>query len=329
MERSNSSSHTIAAVHSKWLCPTLKILFVKTSSLGDVVHNCPAVTDAARKLPAAEIDWVVEEPFAAVAAMHPAVRRVIPVRLRRWRGEWWRGSTWREIGAYRAAVGGERYDAVIDTQALIKSAVLSTFALGERHGLDSSSAREPLAARFYAHRHAVPRNLHAVERNRRLTAAALGYALDLPLEYGLAPVAADAGDAPYGVFLTMTSRDDKLWPEARWIEVGRALGMRVVLPWGSEPERARATLIAAALPQAEVARRMTIEQLARLFARAQLVVGVDTGLTHLAAALGARTVGIYCGSDPALTGIYGAPRATNLGSPGAAPSAAEVLQALR
>ena len=129
--------------------------------------------------------------------------------------------------------------------------------------------------------------------------------------------------------VTMTSRDDKLWPEARWIEVGRALGMRVVLPWGSEAERARATLIAAALPQAEVARRMTIEQLARLFARAQLVVGVDTGLTHLAAALGARTVGIYCGSDPALTGIYGAPRATNLGSPGAAPSAAEVLQALR
>jgi len=83
VERSNSSSHTIAAVHSKWLCPTLKILFVKTSSLGDVVHNCPAVTDAARKLPAAEIDWVVEEPFAAIAAMHPAVRGVIPVRLRR------------------------------------------------------------------------------------------------------------------------------------------------------------------------------------------------------------------------------------------------------
>jgi heptosyltransferase-1 len=257
---------------------------------------------------------------------------VIPVRLRRWRGEWWRGATWREIGAYRAAVGGERYDAVIDTQSLIKSAVLASFALGERHGLDSSSAREPLAARFYAQRHAVPRDLHAVERNRRLTAEALGYALDLPLEYGFAPLGIEAaadGAEPYAVFLTMTSRADKLWPEERWIEVGRALGIRVVLPWGSEAERARATLIAAALPRAEVAQRMTIEQLARLFARAQLVVGVDTGLTHLAAALGTRTVGIYCGSDPALTGIYGAPRATNLGSPRAAPSAADVLRALQ
>ena len=138
-----------------------------------MVHNCPAVSDAARKLPGAEIDWIVEEPFAAIAAMHASVRRVIPVRLRRWRGQWWRAETWSEIGAYRAAVSAERYDAVIDTQSLIKSALVSACALGERHGMDSSSAREPLAARFYQYRHAVPRGLHAVERNRRLTAAAL------------------------------------------------------------------------------------------------------------------------------------------------------------
>ena len=127
----------------------------------------------------------------------------------------------------------------------------------------------------------------------------------------------------------MTSRADKLWPEERWVEVGRSLGMRVVLPWGSDAERARATRIASALPQAEVAPRMTLEQLARLLVRAQAVIGVDTGLTHLAAALGARTVGIYCRSDPALTGIYGAPRATNVGALGVAPSAAEVLRVLR
>src|SRR6266850_1553233 len=267
-----SLSHTIAADNSKWLCPTLKILFVKTSS---------------------------------------------------------RGATWREIGAYRAAVSAERYDAVIDTQSLIKSALLARCALGERHGMDSSSAREPLAARFYQHRHAVPRALHAVERNRRLTAAALGYALDLPLDYGFAPLTGDASETPYAVFLTMTSRVDKLWPEERWIELGRALGLRVVLPWGSDAERARAARIAAALPQAEVAPRMTIEQLARLFARADAVAGVDTGLTHLAAALGTRTVGIYCGSDPALTGIYGAPRATNVGAPGLPPTAAQVIRTLQ
>src|SRR4051812_45417314 len=174
--------------HSKWLCPTLKILFVKTSSLGDVVHNCPAVSDAARKIPGAQIDWVVEEPFAPIAAMHAAVHRVIAVRLRDWRRRWWRASAWREFGAFRAAAGAARYDAVIDTQSLIKSALVASFAQGPRHGMDRASAREALAARFYHARHPVPRELHAVERNRQLAAAALGYALDVPLDYGLSSI---------------------------------------------------------------------------------------------------------------------------------------------
>ena len=294
-----------------------------------MVHNCPAVSDVARKHPGAEIDWVVEEPFAAIPSMHPAIRRVISVRLRRWRGAWWRSATWREIGEFRKSISAERYDAVIDTQSLLKSAVISACALGERHGMDKASARESLAASFYGHRHAVPRGMHAVERNRRLTAAALGYELDVPLDYGLHPASDARADAPYTVFLTMTSRDDKLWAEERWVDLGRALSTRIVLPWGSEEERSRATRIAARLPQAEVMPRMTLEQLARLFVRAGAVIGVDTGLTHVAAACGVRTVGIYCGSDPALTGIYGAPKASNVGALGAAPSADEVLKAVR
>ena len=294
-----------------------------------MVHNCPAVSDVARKRPGVEIDWVVEEPFAGIASMHAAVRRVIPVRLRRWRSAWWRSATWREISEFRAGIAAERYDAVIDTQSLVKSALIAASAVGERHGMDAASARESLAARFYQHRYAVPRAMHAVERNRRLTAAALGYELDLTLDYGLQPMPGETGDAPHVVFLTMTSREDKLWPEEHWIELGRALGAPVVLPWGSDVERARAARIAAALPQAAVPPRMTLEQLARLFVRSLAVVGVDTGLTHLAAASGARTVGIYCGSDPALTGIYGAPSARNVGTLGSTPSVAEVRRALQ
>ena len=293
-----------------------------------MVHHLPAVSDAARRLPGAEIDWVVEQPFAGVAAMHGAVRRVIPVALRRWRARWWQRATWREIADFGRDVRAERYDAVVDTQSLVKSALISSCALGTRHGMDSASARESLAARFYDCRHAVMRGLHAVERNRLLTAAALGYDLDTPPDFGL-DVAIDGGDEPYAVFLTMTSRADKLWPEERWIELGRALGTRIVLPWGNEAERLRASGIARALADADVPPRMSLEQLARLFARSQAVVGVDTGLTHLAAAVGARTVGVYCGSDPALTGIYGAARATNTGALGRAPTVAEVLAALR
>ena len=302
-----------------------RILFVKTSSLGDVVHNCPAVSDAARNAAGAQIDWVVEEAFAAVARMHGAVRRVIPVAVRRWRGALWSAAVWREIADFRRSLAAERYDAVIDAQGLLKSALVTRLASGSKHGMDRASAREPVAARFYDVTHQVPRALHAVERNRRLTAAALGYALNGACDYGLKSEAAGSSGA-YAVFLTMTSRADKLWPEASWIELGRALALPIVLPWGNEAERSRAERIARGIGQAVVPQRKAIEELAEVLQNAKSVVGLDSGLTHLAAALGVPTIGIYCASDPALTGLYGAARARNVGAPGRPPQVLEVLK---
>jgi heptosyltransferase-1 len=301
-----------------------RILFVKTSSLGDVVHHCPAVSDAARALPGAEIDWVVEEAFAGVARMHRAVRRVIPVAVRRWRGAPLHPSMWREIAAFRRLLRAERYDAVVDAQGLLKSALVTRAASGTKHGMDRASAREPLAATFYDVAHAVPRGLHAVERNRRLSALALRYPLEGECDYGLTARANPGG--AYVVLLTMTSRADKLWPEERWIEAGRALALPAVLPWGSEEERQRAERIARGIGQAVVPQRKSIEELAELFVNARGVIGLDSGLTHLAGALGALTVGIYCGSDPNLTGLYGARRARNVGEPGKPPPVLEVLK---
>jgi heptosyltransferase-1 len=297
------------------------ILFVKTSSLGDVVHNCPAVSDAARAFPGAAIDWVVEEPFAGIAAMHPAVRRVIPVAVRRWRGALFSASTWSEIAAWRRSLRAERYDAVVDTQSLLKSALIASLAHGRSHGLDRASARELLAPMFYDVRHSVPRGQHAVERNRQLAAKALGYSPST-LDYGLRVPGATR--SAYTVLLTMTSRHDKLWPDERWIELARELRMPAMLPWGSDAERARAQRIAAAIGGTVMPRRLGIDELASLFVGASAVIGLDTGLTHFAAALGVPTVGIYCGSDPALTGIYGAPHARNVGSAGQLPTVPEV-----
>jgi heptosyltransferase-1 len=278
----------------------------------------------AHALPGAAIDWVVEEPFAGIAAMHPAVRRVIPVAVRRWRSGLWRPAVWSEMREWRRGLRAERYDAVIDTQSLLKSALVTASAFGRRHGLDRASAREVLAPMFYDVRHAVPRALHAVERNRLLTGKALGYTPRESLDYGLRVPA--AGKSAYAVLLTMTSRADKLWPDERWVELARGLRMPAMLPWGSDAERGRAQRIAAAAGGTAIPRRLRIDELASLFAGAAAVVGLDTGLTHLAAALGVPTVGIYCGSDPALTGIYGAPRAANVGTVGRAPEVAEVLK---
>jgi lipopolysaccharide heptosyltransferase I len=307
-----------------------KILLVKTSSLGDVIHNFPVASDIRRHLPEARIDWVVEEPYAALVALHPAVRRVIPVAMRRWRRGLLGHRTWKEIAEFRRLSQAEAYDAVVDTQGLVKSAVLAHAARGRRHGFDAASAREPLAAKLYDVTHHVARGQHAVRRNRLLAAAALGYRVGDGFDYGIsAPAAADPES--YAVLLHGSSRADKLWPEESWIDLARrfeARGMRCLLPWGDDDERGRSERIAARLACAVVPGPMALERLAGVLSGARAVAGVDTGLTHLAAALARPVAAIYCASDPRLTGVLGGRATRNIGGPGHPPSAAEVWEAL-
>ena len=309
------------------------ILLVKTSSLGDVVHNLPVACDIRARFPQARIDWVVEEGFADIPRLHPAVTKVIPVAVRRWRRSLLSPATWREWRAYRAAVRAERYDLVLDTQGLLKSALLARQAQGKRAGYAAEAAREPLAARCYDAAYVIPKNLHAVERNRWLAAAALGYEPNLPLDYGIAAAALAAPwlpAQPYCVLLSASSRADKLWPEADWLALAAALnarGLACVLPGGSAEERARAARLASAMAQAVAAPPMGIAELARLLAGAQLVVGVDTGLSHIAAALGRPTFCLFAGSHPELAGGYAGETAVNLGGAGSPPTAAQVIEA--
>jgi heptosyltransferase-1 len=180
------------------------ILFIKTSSLGDVVHHMPAAMDARQHFPDAQIAWVVEEAFAPLVGLHPAVDTVIPVATRRWRRQLLKRETWKEIAAFRRLLRPSAFDKVIDAQGLIRSAIIARAARGERHGYDSTSIKEAFASKFYDVRHKVSRTLHAVERNRRLTALALGYDIDVAIDYGLDPMP-KASDR-YAVLLHGTSR---------------------------------------------------------------------------------------------------------------------------
>ena len=315
----------------------MRILLVKTSSLGDVVHNLPVASDLAARFPNATIDWVVEESFAQIPRLHPAGSRVIVVALRRWRRKPLSASTWREMAAFRRELQADAYDLVVDTQGLIKSGLIARLAKlapgGRRVGYAAEAAREPLAARFYDEGIAIPKNLHAVERNRHLAAAACNTLPDLPLAYGVnaAPLVADwLPEAPYAVLFTATSRADKGWPDQDWVALGAwlaGLGLSLVLPAGSNSEREAATRLAGNMGNAQVAPPLSIAALAGLIAGARLVVGVDTGLTHLAAALGRPTLALFAASDPALTGVHGGNRIRNLGARGRPPAAAEAVAA--
>jgi heptosyltransferase-1 len=308
------------------------ILFVKTSSLGDVIHHMPALTEARRQRPDARLFWVVEEAFAPLVRLHSAVAGVIPVASRRWRGRVLAPSTWQEIASFRRALRAQHYDAVVDTQGLVRSAIIARLAHGRRHGYDAASIRERPASWLYDVRHRVARDLHAIARNRLLTGRALGYAPAGVVDFGLsrASVAPPAASA-YGLLLHATARREKEWPEGSWIALGQALAARgtaLLLPWGTPVERARSERIATALAGADVPDRRPLDRMAQLIAGASFVVGVDTGLMHLAAALGVPLVAIFAGSEPGLTGPMGSGPIAVVGGRHKQVAVAEVIAAL-
>lgn len=310
-----------------------RVLFVKLSSLGDVIHHFPAVTDLARHRPDARIAWAVEEAYAGLVRLHPGVQEVIPVGLRGLRRDILDGARWRRLGESRRMLARGGWDYVIDSQGLIKSALVTRAARGVSFGMDRASARERMAARFYDVKLPVARERHAVERNRDLVAQVFGYRTESAADYGLRAPESRPDWAPqgrYAVLLHAASREPKRWPEAHWIALGKLLsesGHACVLPGGTEAERAQAARIAAAIPGAIAAPAASLDSIAALLAHADLVAGVDTGLTHLAVALGRPTAGIYCSTRPELTGLHGA-SGVNLGGPSRAPSVEAVAAAL-
>lgn len=291
----------------------MHVLIVKTSSMGDVLHTLPALTDAMQAIPGIRFDWVVEENFAQIPSWHPAVDKVLPVAIRRWRKHWFGSQQREERVRFKRDLQSRQYDVVIDAQGLIKSAALVTrLARGVKHGQDSRSAREPFASWWYDQRHEIDKKQHAVERTRELFAKSLGY--EKPQTQGDYAIAAHflrdvpQDIAPYLVFLHATTRDNKHWPESHWRELIGLLqpsGLRIKLPWGAEHEHQRAQRLAEGFDYVEVLPKLTLEAIARELAGAKAVVSVDTGLSHLTAALDRPNITLYGPTDPGLIGGYG------------------------
>ncbi|AZO28852.1 MULTISPECIES: lipopolysaccharide heptosyltransferase I [unclassified Mesorhizobium] len=310
----------------------MKVLIVKTSSMGDVIHTFPAVEDALRNRPDMSFDWCVEEAFAGIVALHPAIKSIQKVAIRRWRKKPFDGDTWREMTGLRHALRGARYDLVIDAQGLLKSAVVAKQAGAPIAGFDRSSAREPSATLFYDRKYAVSRDLHAIERTRRLFGQALGYEPDLSrIGSGIVAPAGNLSvpEGKLAFLLHGTSREDKKWPADDWIETARQLVSRQFTPvvtWSNGAERAVAEAIAAAVPKTVLVPKSPLGEIAAILGRSTLVIGADTGLTHLASAFGLPTVAIFLATEPGLTGPRGPFSSTLLAPAGGKVTPAEVME---
>jgi heptosyltransferase-1 len=318
---------------------SLNILLVRVSSLGDVLHNLPMVADILRHHPDAKIDWVVEEGYVSLVRLNPHVRTIIPFALRRWRKTLSAAGTRAEIKTFFRTLRRQRYDYVFDTQGLLKTGIIMGAARGTRKvGLangSEGSGYEGISRIFHTRSVALDPRTHAVARGRLVAAAALGYSADTAPDFGLpAPSAASRPawmpEAGYAVFFHGTARDAKKWAPENWVATGAALApMPVLLPWGSAQEKLEAEALAARLPNARVLPKLSMMDAVELARHAALAIGVDTGLTHIAAAFLRPTVEIYADSPKWKTEGNWSPRIVNLGDLGAPPSAPEVIAAAR
>lgn len=330
-----------------------KILLVKLSSLGDVLHNLPIVWDLRARLPDAQIDWVVEEGY--VHLLEPllsrdgfrGIDRIIPFSLRRWKKNLFRLATWQEFFAFRKTLQSTTYDVLIETQGLLKSAIVCSLAKKSSSAVIAGLANatefsgyEPLARSFYNQSVQVPTQCHAVDRSRWVMCSALDWSLiergNVPQFYASEfitsiPKSSVAGlCSPYVLCFHSTAREAKRWSNSNWIALGKDLsarGYQVVFPWGNAAEKAVSQLLASQISGALVPPAFSIEEGFSVIAGAALTVGVDTGLTHLAAVLNRPTVEIYCDSPLWKTEGYWSDRIYNMGDIQNPPSIQEVLDA--
>jgi len=330
-----------------------KILLVKLSSLGDVLHNLPIVWDLRTRLPEAQIDWVVEEAYVHLLTPllsrdgFKGIDRVIPFGLRRWKKNLFRLATWKKFFSFRKTLQATTYDVLIETQGLLKSAIVCSLAKKSSSAVVAGLANatefsgyEPLARSFYNQSVQVPTQCHAVDRSRWVMCSALDWPLlyrsDAPQFYPKAfvesiPKAMVEGlKTPYILCFHSTAREAKRWSNDNWIALGKGLsarGYQLVFPWGNATEKAVSQLLAAQTPGALVPTVFSIEEAFSVIAGAALTVGVDTGLTHLAAVLDKPTVEIYCDSPRWKTEGYWSSQICNVGDIQNPPSVQEVLNA--
>ncbi|MES2071514.1 MAG: lipopolysaccharide heptosyltransferase I [Pseudomonadota bacterium] len=323
----------------------MKILLVRVSSLGDVVHNMPIVDDLLRHFPAAEIDWVVEEAYVNLVKLNHGVRRIIPFALRRWRKSLFSGPTRREIKNFFSSLRSEQYDLVLDTQGLLKTGAIMGMAHtvrgGKKVGLANGtegSGYEAASRIFHTESVPVGIHTHAVLRGRLVAAQACGYTVETPASFGMH--APDLGSAAqpawlpahdYAVFYHGTARASKKWPQDNWVQAAQTVAeyrLPILLPWGNAAEKQEAEQLAARIPNSSVLPQLPMLDAVLLSQRAALVLGVDTGLTHIAAAYERPTVEIYCDSPRWKTEGNWSPNIINLGDVGRAATVPEVQQAI-
>ncbi|CAL1328984.1 lipopolysaccharide heptosyltransferase RfaC [Candidatus Providencia siddallii] len=291
----------------------MKVLLIKTSSMGDIIHCLPALTDAKKIIPNIKFDWVIEKDYSQIPTWHNATKNIFIAPIRQWRKNLFSTKVKIERNIFYKKLQKTYYDAIIDAQGLLKSVFFVTrFSNGIKHGYDFYSITEKLASFFYNQKHYIKKQQHAVERIRQLFAKSLKYKYkntkgDFNIINFFSKLT-NKTSKPYIIFLHSTTRKNKHWPENHWRELIfniKKLNIKIKLPWSNTYEQQRAFRLAKDFNFVNILPKMTLIEIGQQIFNAKAIVSVDTGLSHLASALNIPNITIFGPTNPKLIGGYG------------------------
>lgn len=294
----------------------MKVLIIKISSMGDIIHTLPAVTDATEAIPDITFDWIIEKTFSEIPKWHPSINKIIPIKLRSCKYKWHKLSTWKEYYQQIKQCNSQKYDLIIDAQGLLKTSLFITNIINNnslKHGLSYKSATEPMACFFYHKRHYIKKNIHAIERTRQLFASSLKYPLpsgsgQYNIKHIFSSQIPQHHFPPYLIFFHSTTQLRKHWPEENWYIITKYAidsGYHIKLPFWNSNEELRVKRLQDHYNQITILTHPTLHQIAIEILQSEAIISVDTGLSHLAAALNHPNLTLYGPTNPKLIGIYG------------------------
>lgn len=293
----------------------MRILVIKISSMGDIIHTLPAITDASNAIPNALFDWVVEETFSEIPTWHPFVDQVIPIKLRFWKNQWYKLNSWKEYHKCIRQLNTKKYDAIIDAQGLLKTSLFITHKItyGTKHGMNFYSAKEGISSLFYHKNYYINKMQHAIERIRQLFSFSLKYTL--PLNLGQYNIRHNFNSktkfynlSPYLIFFHATTQPEKHWPELNWymlIKYAINSGYQIKIPFWTIHEELFVKRLKDHFSEIIILSKLTLNQIAMQIIESRATISVDTGLSHLSAALNCPNLTLYGPTDPKLIGTYG------------------------
>lgn len=294
----------------------MHILIIKISSMGDIIHTLPAITDASNLIPTISFDWVIEESFSEIPTWHPSIHQIIPIKLRSWKNQWYKPNTWKKYYEFIKQLNTHKYNKIIDAQGLLKTSLFITSNIinGIKHGMNSLSAKEPISCWCYDHHHHIPKNQHAIERIRQLFSYSLQYPIPTyPGQYNINHHFNNSSirtpsKPPYLIFFHTTSQSKKEWPKLNWhILTQHAIntGYHIKVPFWTKQEKLNTKQLKNHFQQITILPNLTLKKIAHQINKATATISVDTGLSHLSAALNCPNLTLYGPTNPKLIGTYG------------------------